>query len=182
MAKVKTGPKVKRKLGGVPAKARKVDSLAEQIGASTAVIVTDYRGMTVHDLQDLRRRLQPKGVEYHIVKNSLFRRAADQAGRRLGDMMVGPTAVALGTIDEVELAKGIVDETRTLRTLKIMGAWVGGRVMKAEDVQSLAKLPPLAQLQGTFVGTLQAPLASIVGTLTAAHAQLIRVMNAKGNA
>lgn len=182
MAKVKTGPKVKRKLGGIPAKARQVDSLAEQIGASTAVIVTEYRGMTVHDLQDLRRRLRPKGVEYHIVKNSLFRRAADQAGRTLGDMMVGPTAVALGTIDEVELAKGIVDETRTLRTLKIMGAWVGGRVMKAEDVQSLAKLPPLAQLQGTLVGTLQAPLASIVGTLTAAHAQLIRVMNAKGNA
>lgn len=182
MAKVKTGPKVKRKLGGVAAKAKKVDALAGQIGASKAVIVTEYRGMSVQDLQDLRRRLRPKGVEYHVVKNSLFRRAAEQAGRSMTGMMVGPTAVALGDVDEVDLAKGIVDETRTLKVLKIMGAWVGGQLMKADDVQSLAKLPPRAQLQGTFVGTLQAPLASVVGTLTAAHAQLIRVMNAKGSA
>ena len=182
MAKVKTGPKVKRKLGGIPAKAKQVDALAAQIGASKAVIVTEYRGLTVQDLQDLRRRLRPKGVEYHVVKNSLFRRAADQAGRTMTDMMVGPTAVALGDIDEVDLAKGIVDETRTLKMLKIMGAWVGGQIMKADDVQSLAKLPPRAQLQATLVGTLQAPLASVVGTLTAAHGQLVRVLTAKGTA
>lgn len=181
MAKVKTGPKVKRKFGGVAAKAKKVDALAEQIGASKAVIVTEYRGMTVQDLQDLRRRLAPKGVEYHVVKNSLFRRAADQAGRSMTAMLVGPTAVALGDLDEVDLARGIVDETRTVKSLKIMGAWVGGQVMKADDVLSLAKLPPRLQLQATLVGTLQAPLSSVVVTLTAAHAQLIRVMNAKGN-
>src|SRR5688572_2437433 len=174
MAKVKTGPKVKRKGGGVPAKARQVDALAEQIASSKAVVVTEYRGMTVQDLQDLRRRLRPKGVEYHIVKNSLFRRATAKSGRSMNELLVGPTAVALGDIDEVDLAKGIVDETRTVKTLKIMGAWVGGQLMKAEDVQSLAKLPPRLQLQAT--------LASVVGTLTAAHGQLIRVLNAKGNA
>lgn len=182
MAKVKTGPKVKRKGGGVPAKSKKVASLAEQIAGSKAVVVTEYRGMTVQDLQDLRRRLRPKGVEYHVVKNSLFRRAAEQSGRAMTEIMVGPTAVALGDIDEVELAKGIVDETRTLKTLKITGAWVGGQIMRAEDVQSLAKLPPRLQLQATFVGTLQAPLASVVGTLTAAHGQLIRVLQAKSAA
>ena len=182
MAKVKAGPKVKRKGGGVPAKAKQVDALAEQIAGSKAVVVTEYRGMTVQDLQDLRRRLRPKGVEYHVVKNSLFRRAADKAGRSMTAMLVGPVAVALGDMDEVDLAKGIVDETRTVKTLKIMGAWVGGQLLRAEDVQSLAKLPPRLQLQAMFVGTLQAPLASVVGTLTAAHAQLIRVMNAKGNA
>ncbi len=182
MAKVKAGPKVKRKGGGVPAKAKQVDALAEQIAGSKAVVITEYRGMTVQDLQDLRRRLRPKGVEYHVVKNSLFRRAADKAGRSMTAMLVGPVAVALGDMDEVDLAKGIVDETRTVKSLKIMGAWVGGQLMRAEDVQSLAKLPPRLQLQAMFVGTLQAPLASVVGTLTAAHAQLIRVMNAKGNA
>ena len=182
MAKVKAGPKVKRKGGGVPAKAKQVDALAEQIAGSKAVVITEYRGMTVQDLQDLRRRLRPKGVEYHVVKNSLFRRAADKAGRSMTAMLVGPVAVALGDMDEVDLAKGIVDETRTMKSLKIMGAWVGGQLMRAEDVQSLAKLPPRLQLQAMFIGTLQAPLASVVGTLTAAHAQLIRVMNAKGNA
>lgn len=182
MAKVKTGPKVKRKGGGVPAKAKQVDALAEQIASSKAVVVTEYRGMTVQDLQDLRRRLKPKGVEYHIVKNSLFRRATEKSGRSMNELLVGPTAVALGDMDEVDLAKGIVDETRTVKALKIMGAWVGGQLMKAEDVQTLAKLPPRLQLQATLVGTLQAPLASVVGTLTAAHGQLIRVLNAKGNA
>jgi len=182
MAKVKTGPKVKRKGGGVPAKAKQVDALAEQIASSKAVVVTEYRGMTVQDLQDLRRRLKPKGVEYHIVKNSLFRRATEKSGRAMNELLVGPTAVALGDMDEVDLAKGIVDETRTVKALKIMGAWVGGQLMKAEDVQTLAKLPPRLQLQATLVGTLQAPLASVVGTLTAAHGQLIRVLNAKGNA
>jgi len=182
MAKVKTGPKVKRKGGGVPAKAKQVDALAEQIASSKAVVVTEYRGMTVQDLQDLRRRLKPKGVEYHIVKNSLFRRATAKSGRSMNELLVGPTAVALGDMDEVDLAKGIVDETRTVKALKIMGAWVGGQLMKAEDVQTLAKLPPRLQLQATLVGTLQAPLASVVGTLTAAHGQLIRVLNAKGNA
>lgn len=182
MAKVKTGPKVKRKGGGVPAKAKQVDALAEQIANSQAVVVTEYRGMTVQDLQDLRRRLRPKGVEYHVVKNSLFRRAAEQSGRAMTQLLVGPIAVALGAIDEVDLAKGIVDETRTVKTLKIMGAWVGGQLMRAEDVHSLAKLPPRLQLHAMFVGTLQAPLASVVGVLTAAHGQLIRVLNAKGSA
>jgi large subunit ribosomal protein L10 len=182
MAKVKTGPKVKRKGGGVPAKAKQVDALAEQIASSKSIVVTEYRGMTVHDIQELRRRLRPKGVEYHIVKNSLFRRATEKSGRSMNELLVGPIAVALGDIDEVDLAKGIVDETRTVKTLRIMGAWVGGQVMKADDVLSLAKLPPRLQLQATFVGTLQAPLASVVGTLTAAHGQLIRVFNAKGSA
>lgn len=182
MAKVKTGPKVKRKGGGVAAKAKQVESLAEQIAASKAVVVTEYRGMTVQELQDLRRRLRPKGVEYHVVKNSLFRRAAEKSGRSMAQILVGPTAVALGAIDEVELAKGIVDETRALKTLKITGAWVGGQLMRVEDVQMLAKLPPRAQLQGALVGTLQAPLASVVGVLTAAQAQLIRVLQAKSAA
>src|SRR5688500_19908635 len=102
MAKVKTGPKVKRKGGGVPAKAKQVDALAEQIASSKAVVVTEYRGMTVQDLQDLRRRLRPKGVEYHIVKNSLFRRATEKSGRSMNELLVGPTAVALGDIRSEE--------------------------------------------------------------------------------
>lgn len=182
MAKVKTGPKVKRKGGGVPAKAKQVEALSAQITASKAVVLTQYRGMTVQDLQDLRRRLRPKGVEYHVVKNSLFKRAAEQSGRAMTQLLTGPNAVALGDVDEVELAKSVVSEMRTLRSLKIVGAWVGGQVMKAEDVTALAALPPRIQLQATFVGTLQAPLASVVGTITAAQSQLVRVLQARSAA
>jgi len=180
MAKVKTGPKTKRKGGGVPAKAKAVEGLRSQLERSTAIIVTEYRGITVAELQELRRKLRPKGVEYHVVKNSLFSRAAEGSGRAaLRALLNGPTAVALGTSDEVDLAKGLIDEQKTFKALKIVGGFLGGRVMSAEDVQALAKLPPKLQLQATLVGSLTAPLAQMVAVLHAPLAQLIRVLNAK---
>ena len=180
MAKVKTGPKTKRKGGGIPAKAKAVEGLQGQLEQSTAIIVTEYRGLTVAELQDLRRKLRPKGVEYHVVKNSLFTRAAEGSGRgALRSLLSGPTAVALGTSDEVDLAKGLIDETKTFKTLKIVGGFLGGRVMSADDVQALAKLPSKLQLQATVVGSLTAPLAQTVAVLHAPLAQLIRVLNAK---
>lgn len=181
MAKgVKTGPRVKRKGGGVAAKAVKVDSLASQIAGSGAVIVTEYRGLTVTELQELRRRLRPTGVEYHVVKNSLFGRAATKSGREgMSALLTGPTAVAMGNLDEVELAKGMVEQTRTFKALKIVGAFIGGMPMSGEDVQTLARLPSRLQLQATLVGTLQAPLGNVVGVLTGAHSQLIRVLTAR---
>ncbi len=180
MAKIKTGPKVKRKGGGIPAKSRAVDVLAEQLRGSTAVIVTDYRGLKVGELQDLRKRLRPKGVEYHVVKNSLFTRAAEKTDRRgLESLLTGPTAVALGSIDEVELAKGMVDEARLLKALRILGAFVGGKAMSVEDVQTLARLPSRAHLQGQIVGSLQAPLAQLTGLFQAPAQNLIYVLSAR---
>ena len=180
MAKIKTGPKVKRKGGGIPEKSRAVDALAEQLRGSTAVIVTDYRGLKVGELQDLRKRLRPKGVEYHVVKNSLFTRAAEKTERRgLESLLTGPTAVALGSIDEVELAKGMVDEARVLKSLRILGAFVGGKTMSVEDVQTLARLPGRAQLQGQIVGSLQAPLAQLTGLFQAPAQNLIYVLSAR---
>lgn len=180
MAKVKTGPKVKRKGGGIPAKAKKVDALAAEISGAKAVVVTEYRGLKVAELQDLRRRLRPKGVEYHVVKNSLFGRAATKSGSSgIDTLLAGPTAVALGNIDEVELAKSIVDELRGLKALKIVGAYVSGTTYSAEEVQSLAKLPNRKVLEGMLVGTITAPLGNIVSIMTAAQGNLIRVLQAR---
>ncbi len=180
MAKIKTGPKVKRKGGGIPAKTRAVDALAEQLRASSVVIVTDYRGLKVGELQDLRKRLRPKGVEYHVVKNSLFTRAAEKTERGgLASLLAGPTAVALGNIDEVELAKGMVDEARVLKALRILGAYIGGHAMSVDEVQTLARLPSRAQLQGQIVGSLQAPLAQLTGLFQAPFQNLIHVLTAR---
>jgi len=180
MAKIKTGPKVKRKGGGIPAKTRAVDALAKQLRGSSAVIVTDYRGLKVGELQDLRKRLRLKGVEYHVVKNSLFTRAAERTERGgLASLLAGPTAVALGSIDEVELAKGMVDEARVLKSLRILGAYIGGQTMSVDDVQTLAKLPSRAQLQGQIVGSLQAPLAQLTGLFQAPFQNLIYVLSAR---
>lgn len=180
MAKIKTGPKVKRKGGGIPAKGRAVDALAEQLRGSTAVIVADYRGLRVGELQDLRKRLRPKGVEFHVVKNSLFTRAAAKTERAgLASLLSGPTAVALGNIDEVELAKGMVDEARVLKSLRILGAFIGGKTMSVDDVQDLAKLPSRAYLQAQIVGSLQAPLAQLAGLFQAPARNLIHVLTAR---
>ena len=81
---------------------------------------------------------------------------------------------------EVELAKSLVDETRTLKALKILGAFISGRPLSAEDVQMLARLPGRPQLQGMIVASLQAPFAQMVGVLTAAHGNLVRVLTARG--
>src|SRR5256885_8176622 len=141
MAKVKTGPKTKRKGGGVPAKAKAVEGLQRDLERSTAIIVTEYRGLTVAELQGLRRKLRPKGVEYHVVKNSLFSRAAEGSGRgALRALLTGPTAVALGTSDEVELAKGVIDETRIFKTLKV----IGGVLRRPALGGGKGQLPPRA--------------------------------------
>ena len=180
MAKVKTGPKTKRKGGGIPAKAKAVDALEADLARASALVVTEYRGLTVAELQELRRKLRPRGVEYHVVKNSLFGRAVERAERGgLRALLTGPTAVALGSAEDVELAKGIIDETRTFKALRILGGFFGGRTLSADDVQALAKLPPRAQLQATLVGSLQAPLAQAVVVLSAPLAQLVRVINAR---
>ena len=122
MAKLKTGPKVKRKGGGIPMKAKKVEGLTAEIAAASSFVVTEYRGLKVAELQQLRRRLRPRGIEYHVVKNSLFARAAEKSGKaELRSILAGPTAVAIGNGDEVELAKSLVEEARLLKALKILG-------------------------------------------------------------
>src|SRR2546426_12096619 len=182
MAKLKTGPKVKRKGGGIPMKAKKVEGLTAEIAAASSFVVTEYRGLKVGELQQLRRRLRPRGIEYHVVKNSLFARAAEQSGKSaLRSMLAGPTAVAIGDGDEVELAKSLVDEARVLKALKILGALIGGRAMSAEDVTTLARLPGRPQLQAIFVGTLQAPPAPAVGRPPPAPSNPLRLRLARGS-
>lgn len=183
--KVKTGPKVKRKGGGVAAKGTQVSALATMVKNAPTIVVTAYRGLTVRELQDLRRKLRPRGIDYHVVKNTLFARAADEAGRgEMRSLLAGPTAVAIpaagdNRADEVEIARSLVEEMKTFKALRIVGALLESKVFGAADVESLAKLPTRPQLQATIVGSLQAPLGNVVGVLSAAHSQLIRVLQAK---
>jgi large subunit ribosomal protein L10 len=180
MAKIKTGPKVKRKGGGVPAKSKAVDALAERLAGSTALIVTEYRGLRVTELQELRKRLRARRVEYHVVKNSLLSRAASKIKRDgLTKLLAGPTAIAFSNGDEVELAKGLMDEVRVLKAMKILGGLLGEQAVSAEDISALARLPGRAYLQGQIVGSLQAPLAQMVGLLEAPFRNLVHVLTAR---
>lgn len=186
MAKVKTGPKVRRKGGGVAAKEQKVGDLAE-IASAPAIVLTAYRGLRVQELQDLRRKLRPRGVDYRVVKNTLFARAAERSGRpEIRPLLAGPTAVAVPAkgqaVDESELARSLVDELRAFRALRIVGALVGARAFSPDEVLVLARLPARPQLHAALLGTLQAPLGNVAGTLRAPLANLVQVLTARGSA
>lgn len=148
---------------------------------ANVAIATDYRGLTTADLTALRRRLREARVEFHVVKNTLATRAAEQAERRaLPQLFTGPTALALGFGDEVEAAKSLTDYIRTSRiTLPIRGAVLGERVLQTTEVQSLASLPSKEVLLAQFMGGLNAPVVGLVTVLNALLAGFVRVLDAR---
>ncbi len=162
-------------------KGERVAELKESLEGIAALVVTDYRGLKVQELQELRRRLRPHGIEYHVVKNTLLLRAAAERGLPdLTPLFAGPAAVAYTRGDEVELAKGLVDETRALKTFRISGGFAGGRILTAADIQTLAALPGRAQLQASIVGTITAPLGQLTSTLLAPLRELTWTLAARG--
>jgi large subunit ribosomal protein L10 len=162
------------------AKLEKVAELEKTLDNVAALVMTDYRALKVAELQELRRRLRKSGIEYHVVKNTLFGIAAKERGLPdLERLLSGPIAIAVTETDEVGLAKGIVDETRTLKTLRIYGGVVRGRVVDASEINALAALPGKATLQATIVGVLAAPLSQLAATLEAPMRELVATFAAR---
>lgn len=165
-----------------PDKVEKVEELKAALAGAATFVLTDYRGLKVSEMAELRRRLRPRGIEYHVVKNTLFTIAAsDGGGAEVANLTAGPTAIALGKGDEVELAKGLVEETRTLKSVRIYGGVVRGRVMDAAGIAALAALPGRAQLQAIIVGVLEAPLSQLASTLAAPLRDLVFTLAARGS-
>ncbi len=149
-----------------PQKVARVEQLRQWLSESKGVILTDYRGLTVKQITQLRRQLRQNQADYHVVKNTLFRLAAQGIVQdNLDDILQGPTAAAFIHGDEVAAAKAISDAIREMRTLSIKGAVLGGKLFDAEQVQQLAKLPPREVLIAQVVGGVQAPITGLVGTL-----------------
>ncbi len=145
-----------------------VDEIAEQIGAAEAIFAVDYRGISVAQVAELRAKLRDADARFRIVKNSLTERAADKAGAEsLKPMLVGPTALALVRGDAALAAKALSDAARTLRLLDFKGGLLGGDVLSADDVRSIARLPTREVLQGQLVGTIAAPLTGLARGLNA---------------
>src|SRR5438045_4099184 len=156
-----------------------IDGLVERLGRAEIAVLTEYRGLSVADLQDLRGRLRPAGVEYVVAKNTLTRFAAERTGRT-GIMpdLVGPTAIAFGT-DPVATAKALQDYTRVNRTFLLKAALLGDRRIDPKDVEQLATLPPAEQLRGRVFGMIVSPLQRTVNLLSAPLASLARLIEAR---
>ncbi len=145
-----------------------VTEVREKLDAASAVLITEYRGLTVGQLAALRRQLRPAGAEYKVYKNTLARFAADEAGiDGLSDMLVGPTGMTFVTGDAAAAAKALRDAARATPLLVLKGGVIGGRAITAKDVEALADLPSREVLLAQLAGAFQAPLVKTAGLLQA---------------
>jgi len=155
-------------------KSTAIDVLVEHLGNSEIAILTEYRGLSVSDMQDLRGRLRPAGVQYVVAKNTLARFAAERTGRTsIVEDLVGPTAIAFGK-DPVATAKALQDYTRVNRTFVLKSALLGDRRIDPREVEQLAALPPADVLRGRVFGMIVSPLQRTVNMLSAPLASLAR--------
>lgn len=151
-----------------PEKVAVVDEVREKLSEADAAILTEYRGLKVGDLADLRKSLRSAGGEYRVYKNTLVRFAARDLGLgELDEMLTGPTAIAFVKGDAAAVAKALRDYSRTNPTLVVKGAVLGTTVLDAKSTGALADLPSREVLLAQLAGALQAPLAKFAGLLQA---------------
>ena len=161
-------------------KAEQVEVLTEKLRTAKVALLTDYRGLTVTQLQELRGKLRTGDVEYRVVKNTLARRAAEAAGvPALQPELEGPVAIAFG-YDDLSLPSKLINEfVRTTRLkLEVKGGLVEGRVFTPDQVKQLADLPSKATLIAQLMGTMQSPVGQLVGIMQTPVQQLIGVLDA----
>ncbi len=159
-----------------------VAELTERLRTSDTLLVADYRGLTMPQIDALRSRLIESGARFTVVKNTLTRRAAEAAGAEaLLTLLEGPSAIAFleADGDMVAAAKALADSARESRVLAIRGGIMQGRVLTAEEVQSLASLPPLDVLRGQVLAAIIAPLTAIAGLVNAPLQNLYGLLDAR---
>jgi large subunit ribosomal protein L10 len=163
-------------------KERLVSELTERLRETDTLLVADYRGLTMPQIDDLRTKLLEHGARFAVVKNTLTRRAAEAAGNdALLALLEGPTAIAFieSGGDSVAVAKALVDAARDTRVLALRGGMLEGRPVEAGEIEALAKLPPLDVLRGQVLGTVIAPLTGILALFTAPLQDLHGLVDAR---
>jgi large subunit ribosomal protein L10 len=170
-----------RQKGPRPDKVEKVGDISQYYASSTGAILTTYRGLTVAQITQLRRRLREVGGEYHVVKNTLFRRAASgEITPELDALLHGPTAIAFAQGDIVATTKVVADFLRELKNPEVVvkGGWLDGKVLSPEQVTALAKLPPREVILAQALGAVQGPLNGFAGTLNGVLGEFARTLQA----
>src|SRR6266550_2965818 len=163
-------------------KERVVAELAERLRAAETLMVADYRGLTMPQIDELRTRLLEAGARFTVVKNTLTKLAAEQAGtQEVLELIDGPTAIAFldADGDPVAAAKVLNETARAHDVLVIRGGIVEGSVVGDADIKRLATLPPTEVLQAQFVGAVVGPLTMVVGLFTAPLRDLVGVVDAR---
>lgn len=164
-------------------KAEQVELLTEKLKKAKVAVLTDYRGLTVSQMQELRGKLRGGDVEYRVIKNTLARRAAQAAGHpALESELKGPVAIAFG-YDDLGLPSRLINDFIKTTRLKvdIVGGLVEGRVFSPDQMKQLADLPSREALIAQLMGTLQSPVGQLVGIMQTPLQQLLGVLEAYKN-
>ena len=151
------------------AKRETIESLRAQLGANRTLIVSEYRGLKVKEITEIRRALHKQNVSYRVVKNRLMRIAAQDhpAADALSPLLAGPSAIAFGN-DEATTARAVIDAVRPYaKIVKITGAILGSRAIDVDSVSRLATLPSREVLLAEAVGAIVAPLSTMAGLFDA---------------
>jgi large subunit ribosomal protein L10 len=158
-----------------------VAELAERLRSSQTLILADYRGLSVSELDEVRTKLLEHGARFHVVKNTLTKRAADVAGfETLKELLDGPTAIAfVGDGDMASVAKTLSETARKTKVLELKGGILEGTPMDASQVAELAKLPPADVLRGQVLGAIVGPLNEIVALFAAPVQDFVGLLNAR---
>jgi large subunit ribosomal protein L10 len=163
-------------------KERVVEQLAERLRTTETLMVADYRGLTMPEIDELRGRLLEAGARFTVVKNTLTKLAAEQAGTTdVLQLIEGPTAIAFleAEGDPVAVAKVLNETARAHDVLVIRGGVLEGAIVGDAEIKRLATLPPAEMLRAQLVGALSAPMATIVGVFSAPMRDFVGVLQAR---
>ena len=161
-----------------PEKTKQVEELRHRLKQAAAAILTDFRGLNVAEISQLRSKLREAGAEYKVVKNTLLERAAESLGiKGLKPFLEGPTAVAFSREDPVSPARALQEYIRQMRKLQVKGGLVEGRVLTANQIKALAEMPAKPQMRARVLGTLQAPMYGLMGVLTGLQRNLVYALD-----
>lgn len=159
-------------------KHRIVDDLHAAWSESTAGIIAEYRGLTVSEMSELRRKLHDADVSLQVVKNTLARRAAEGTGFKAAeDLFTGPVVIAFGS-EPVGMAKAISDFAKQHDALQVKGGVLDGKAIDAAGIKALANLPSREVLLAKMLGSMQSPISGFVRTLNEIPASFVRVLAA----
>jgi large subunit ribosomal protein L10 len=163
-------------------KVESIEEVSEKLKRASGLVITDYRGLTVAQLQELRKKLRAQNVDYIVVKNTLARRAAANNGLEpLTAELVGPVALAIGYEDALAPAKLVTDYIKQTRRLVIKSGLLGTTVIDADAVRQLADLPGREALLGQLAGTLNHSVAQLAGAMQGVVQKLANGLEAYRN-
>jgi large subunit ribosomal protein L10 len=160
-------------------KTKAIGELKDSLGNAKDFIFTDYRGLTVEQITNLRKQLRPKEVEYKVVKNNFARIAFEQlSAPDVASYLVGPTAVAIAPRDSNEVAKILYDFAKEAPALKVKGALVGSTVYNAAQTEAFSKLPGRLELISMLMSVINGPARNLAAALNDVPARLVRTIKA----